>query len=159
MNKIIRVKEAISIARELNKQNKTIVVAGGCFDILHPGHLLFLEKAKKMGDVLFVLLESDETIRTTKGDNRPINTQKDRALKLSALIAVDYIILLSQLKKDRQYDNLLLKIKPTIIATTKGDPKRYHKERQAKLMGITVIDVMERVKDTSTSQLTKLLFL
>ena len=159
MNKVIRVKETISITRELNKQNKTIVVVGGCFDILHFGHLLFLEKAKEKGDVLFVFLESDETIHITKGDNRPINTQKDRALKLSMLDIVDYIILLPQLKKDREYDNLLLKIKPTIIATTKGDPKRYHKERQAKLMGITVIDVMERIRSKSTSNLAKLLFL
>ncbi|MBI2431127.1 MAG: adenylyltransferase/cytidyltransferase family protein [Candidatus Levybacteria bacterium] len=157
MNKILTIEQAERLSKKLRSEGKKIVLVGGCFDILHPGHVLFLEKAKQQGDVLFVMLESDQTIQLTKGNKRPIHPQKDRALVLSTLNMVDYIILLPSLNKDRDYDNLLFKIKPTIIATTKGDPKRYHKERQAKLMGTTVIDVMERVKDASTSQLTKLL--
>lgn len=157
MNKIIKIDAAIKLANKLKEQDKTIVIAGGCFDILHPGHILFLEKAKQQADVLFVMLESDETIKLTKGNKRPIHTQKDRALVLATLNTVDYIILLPPLKKDRDYDNLLLKIKPTIIATTTGDPKKFHKERQAKLIGINVVEVIKRVRDKSTSNLTKLL--
>lgn len=157
MKKIINIKVAINTAEKLHKQDKTIVVAGGCFDILHPGHILFLEKAKQQGDILFVMLESDNTIKLTKGNNRPIHTQKDRALALAALNTVNYIILLTPFKKDSDYDNLLSKIKPTIIATTTGDPKKFHKERQAKLIGINVVEVIKRIEDKSTSNLAKLL--
>lgn len=158
MSKIVKVKEAINIAEDFHRESKTIVVVGGCFDILHPGHILFLEKAKKSGDILFVMLESDKTIQKLKGKNRPIHTQKNRSIILSSIGAVDYVILLPPLKSDQDYDDLLSKIKPTIIATTKGDPNKHHKERQAKRMGINVCEVMERM-NTSTSQLTKLLSL
>ena len=62
-----------------------IVLVGGCFDILHLGHVVFLEKAKKEGDVLVVLLESDEKVRFLKGKGRPVHTQSERAEILSAL--------------------------------------------------------------------------
>ncbi len=157
MNKILKVNEVIKVAKQLREQGKSIVLVGGCFDILHAGHVTFLEHAKQQGDFLVVLLESDETIQSTKGENRPIHTQIDRAKVLAALRVVDYIVLLKVLKTDRAYDNLLCKIKPTIIATTKGDPNRTHKERQAKLINAKVSDVMERIENTSTTKLAKLL--
>ncbi len=157
MGRIVKVKDAISIAEELRKQSKTIVVVGGCFDILHAGHVAFLERAKQQGDFLFILLESDKTIKNTKGKDRPIHRQIDRAKVLAALRVVDYVVLLKTLKTNSAYDNLLCKIKPTIIATTKGDPNRTHKERQGILIHAKVIDVMERIQNASTSKLAKLL--
>ncbi len=157
MNKIINTKEAIKLSEQLRGEGKTIVLVGGCFDILHIGHILFLEKAKHLGDVLFVLLESDETIKNSKGNNRPIHTQEDRAYVLAALTTIDYVILLPKLKNDLDYDNLLSLLKPTIIATTQGDPKRRHKERQARLLHSTVVDVIQRISNTSTSKLATLL--
>lgn len=157
MKKILTLEQAVKISKQLQRAGKKIVLAGGCFDILHVGHVTFLQEAKKQADSLFVLLESDSGIKDIKGKDRPIHTQKDRALVLAALDAVDYVVVLPTLKKNKEYDDLLCKIKPTIIATTKGDPYRKHKERQAKLVGGKVVDVVKRIANLSTSTLAKLL--
>ncbi len=132
--------------------NKKIVLTGGCFDLLHRGHLLFLEKAKLEGDYLIVLLESDNSIKIRKGQTRPIETQKKRAENLLKQSSVDLIILLPERVSDSDYDNLVSEIKPAIIATTKKDPSRFHKERQAQLVGAKVIDVIERLPQYSTTK-------
>lgn len=155
MNKILKVDEAIRVAKQLLEKGTSIVVAGGCFDILHPGHVLFLQEAKKQGDVLFVLLEHDLAIRQKKGKGRPIHNQKDRALVVGSLSSVDYIILLPQLYQNQDYDNLLSSLKPTIIAITKGDTNRHHKERQAKLIGARIVEVISRIQHASTTMLVK----
>lgn len=157
MDKIISVKGTVSLSKKLKAQGKTIVLAGGCFDILHIGHILFLGEAKKQADVLFVLLESDETIQKIKGRGRPINSQQDRATLLLALALVDYVVVLPSLKSDKDYDQLIFKIKPTIIATTKNDPNKIHKIRQAKLSGAKIVEVIDRISNQSTSKLAKLL--
>lgn len=157
INKILNIQQAINVARELRKQNKSIVLGGGCFDILHIGHINFLKKAKDFGDYLFVLLESDEKIKNIKGKNRPINTQKDRAEILSSLYFVDYVIILPLLKTDLEYDDLISKIKPDIIATTKGDKQIAHKKRQASIINAKVINVIENISNQSTTRLIRLL--
>lgn len=157
MNKIINIPKAIKISKKLRDQGKSIVLTGGCFDILHIGHIDFLNEAKKRGDVLFVLLESDEAIRGIKGNNRPINTQVDRARILSALLSVDYVIILPQFIKDKEYDDVVVGLEPNIIATTEGDKNREHKERQAKLTGARVVDVVKNISNKSTTKLIKLL--
>ncbi|MEK7450585.1 MAG: adenylyltransferase/cytidyltransferase family protein [Patescibacteria group bacterium] len=157
MQKILTVKEAKIVAEEIRKNNKSIVLVGGCFDILHVGHLIFLEKAKKQGDVLFVLLESDSNIKKLKGKNRPINTHEDRASLLEALKIVDYVILLPNLTMDNQYDEIIMQIKPSIIAITQGDSSMHHKERQAKKVNGKVAVVTEIIKDQSTTRLAELI--
>lgn len=157
MNKVLSIETAIKTSVKIRSEGKTIVLVGGCFDILHPAHVAFLQKAKKQGDVLFVLLESDQAIRIKKGKNRPIYSQKDRAKVLGALSCVDYVLLLPFFTQDRQYDKLLFRLKPTIIATTIGDQNRHHKERQASLVGASVVDVIQRVNKASTSKVAKLL--
>lgn len=153
MSKILSVKEAITISSKLHEQNKTIVLVGGCFDIIHVGHVEFLKKAREKGDALFILLESDEKVKQIKGKNRPIHTQKERAKVLSVLEMVDYVILLSYLTANKDYDNLVMQIKPDIIATTKTDEYREHKERQAKLLNAQVLDVIDRLPNKSTNLL------
>ncbi len=153
MRKIISLQQAVSIANNLREGKKSIVLIGGCFDILHKGHIIFIEKARKKGDVLFLLLESDKSVRNKKGPERPINTQKDRAYVLSALRDVDFIVMLPPQFKDTQYDNVIIKIKPAIIATTKGDSARKHKERQAELTGAKLLDVTLQIMNHSTSKL------
>lgn len=157
MDKIISVKEAIAISSKLKSKGKTIVLAGGCFDILHVGHVSFLRKAKEQGDTLFVLLESDSRIRKIKGENRPINSQKNRAMILSEFSCVDYIVFLPELKTNKEYDNLINAIKPDIIATTKGDPNMHHKKRQTNMVGAKLIEVIERIYEQSTSKLLELI--
>lgn len=157
MSKILEVKEAIKIAKKLREENKSIVLAGGCFDILHLAHVKFLEKAKRRGDVLFILLESDDNVRKLKGKNRPINSQKNRAIVLSSLTSVDYVVLLSNLKTNDQYDTIVTQIQPSIIATTAKDPNILHKMRQAKQVNGKVVSVLQRISDQSTTKLTKLI--
>ncbi|MDP3988556.1 MAG: adenylyltransferase/cytidyltransferase family protein [Candidatus Levybacteria bacterium] len=157
MSKILSIEKAIEISRKLKHQGKTVVLAGGCFDILHIGHIEFLKKAKEYGDFLFLLLESDETCQS-KGKKRPINTQKDRAIILSALESVDYVIKLPPLRSDKDYQDLIISLKPDTIATTKGDLYKHIKERQAKLINAKVVEVIGKISNKSTTNLIKLLF-
>lgn len=151
--RIIQLSEAIDIAKELNQKQLQIVLVGGCFDILHDGHLRFLERASKTGDVLMLLLESDEAIQKRKGLDRPVHLQQRRAEHLAGNGLVDYIILLPSDLANKDYDNLVCSIKPAIIATTKGDPYRHHKERQAALIDAHVMDVIDRIPGLSTTNL------
>ena len=114
---------------------KKVVLVGGCFDVLHPGHVIFLEKAKKAGEKLVVLLESDKKVRLLKGPNRPVHTQKDRAKILKSLKYIDQVINLPFIEKESEYDRVIKKIKPNIIATTYGYPDISHYQRAAKLVG------------------------
>ncbi len=158
MNKIVNTKEAISISAELKSEGKTIVLTGGCFDILHIGHVKLMQKAKKLGDILFVLLESDESVEKLKGSKRPINSQKERAEILAELSSVDYVVLMKEMKSNEDYDSLIYKLKPDIIATTKNDPQGVHNERQAKKINAKVSYVINRIKNKSTSQLAHIIY-
>jgi rfaE bifunctional protein nucleotidyltransferase chain/domain len=157
MNKALSIQQGIEIAKQLKKQNKTIVVAGGYFDILHLGHIKFLEASKKIGDCLFVLLEEDSKAKKEKGIKRPINSQGDRAKVLSAVQSVDYIILLKNMTNDYLYDRLMVEIRPDAIATTYGDPYVMHKKRQAKLIRAKIVYAIKRIGGHSTTKYTKLI--
>src|SRR5438105_790575 len=112
MKFILTIDEVQKIADQERKSGKTIVLTGGCFDILHPGHLSLLQHAKKQGDVLFVMLESDETIVKLKGNDRPIFPQLTRANLLAELRSVDYVVLLKPLMSNTDYDRLVKLLKP-----------------------------------------------
>lgn len=155
MRKILDIKDAIRIAKRLQSKNKSIVVVGGFFDILHIGHIKFLESSKKYGDYLFVLLEEDKKAKKAKGANRPINSQDDRAKILSSLQSIDYVVLLRNMTNNAQYDKIIIQIAPSILATTHGDPYIDHKKRQAKLINGKVICVIRRIYNHSTTQLAK----
>lgn len=157
MSKILSISEAIHRTNQLSEQGKKIVLVGGCFDILHIGHIALFENAKKYGDSLFILLESDENIKKIKGSNRPINEQKDRAKILTHLDVVDYIVPLKPMQNNSEYDELVISLKPAIIATTKGDKSRFHKERQAEKIGAKVLDVTGPVSNHSTTKLIEVL--
>ncbi|EKD90652.1 MAG: glycerol-3-phosphate cytidyltransferase TagD [uncultured bacterium] len=135
--------------------SKKIVLVGGAFDILHKGHLIFLEKAKQQGDELVLLLESDEKIKKLKGEGRPVNTQSKRAAALKKLAIIDKIISLHKNMANSDYDKLILKIKPSVIATTKGDKNISHKLRQAQLTGAKLIEVTDLINGHSTTEILK----
>lgn len=84
------------ICNELKMQNKKVVFTNGCFDILHTGHIRYLEESKKLGDVLVIGLNSDSSVKMLKGESRPVNNQYDRAEVLSALRCVDYICIFEE---------------------------------------------------------------
>ncbi len=111
MNKKIKTQSAIvKIVKNLKKQRKIIVTFSGSFDILHIGHVKSLEEAKKQGDVLIVLLNSDASIRGYKGPKRPIISQNNRAGMLAVLKCVDYIVLFDELNVKK----IIRKINPNI---------------------------------------------
>lgn len=157
MKKILNIKEAIKIAKRIRNQGKTIVAVGGFFDILHLGHIKFLEKSKEYGDYLFVLLEEDSKAKERKGTQRPINSQKNRARILSTLQSTDYIILMKNMTNNEAYDKLMIEIQPNVIATTYGDPYVKHKKRQAELINCKVIYAIKRIDNHSTTKYIKLI--
>ena len=152
MSKIITINQAAKLSTKFKQSGKSIVLVGGCFDILHPGHTLFLEKASQYGDLLFVLLESDENIKRRKGMGRPINSQKNRAIVLSVLGSVDFVVLLEGVTKNQDYDKLIVQIKPDIIGLTRGDENIPQREKQCRLVGAK-LEVIDRIEGVSTSGL------
>jgi len=132
-----------------------IVLAGGCFDILHIGHVRFLSEARRMGDTLVVLLESDRKVKKLKGEKRPVFNQKERAEMLSALRSVDLVVLLPMIEKDGDYLDLVMKIKPDLIAVTENDLQFENKKSQAKEVGAK-LSVVPLIKRYSTSKLARI---
>ncbi len=108
MGKIVGVDEITKISFELKSKGKKIVFTNGCFDILHRGHVEYLSKAKQLGDVLIVGLNSDSSVKMIKGDKRPIVPQEDRAFILSF---VDYVVIFDE---PTPYE-LILKIVPDVL--------------------------------------------
>jgi len=91
MSNIKSNKEIKEIREQLKKQNRKVVFTNGCFDLIHSGHVDYLVKAKEMGDVLILALNTDESIKRIKGDKRPILRQDERAFIVSNLKPVDYV--------------------------------------------------------------------
>ncbi|MDZ7766753.1 MAG: adenylyltransferase/cytidyltransferase family protein [Melioribacteraceae bacterium] len=83
--------EILAIRKELKQQNKKVVFTNGCFDVLHPGHIDYLNKAKAEGDVLIVALNTDESVKRIKGEKRPILSLEERAFIIGNLKAVDFV--------------------------------------------------------------------
>jgi D-beta-D-heptose 7-phosphate kinase/D-beta-D-heptose 1-phosphate adenosyltransferase len=99
------------IVKKLKSEHKKIVFTNGCFDILHRGHVEYLKKAKAKGDILIVGLNSDLSIKRLKGQMRPLNSEGDRAIVLSALGEVDYVVIFNE---DTPYE-LIKAIKPDVL--------------------------------------------
>jgi D-beta-D-heptose 7-phosphate kinase/D-beta-D-heptose 1-phosphate adenosyltransferase len=99
------------LTARLRRAGKKIVFTNGVFDILHRGHVEYLSKAKSFGDVLIVGLNSDASVRRIKGGRRPLQNQKDRAIILLALQAVDYVVLF----REDTPDKLIRQVRPDVL--------------------------------------------
>jgi rfaE bifunctional protein nucleotidyltransferase chain/domain len=99
------------LASELKKNGKKMVFTNGCFDIVHAGHIDYLEKAKELGDVLIVGVNSDSSVKRIKGDKRPIVDQKYRIRLLEGIQSIDHIVVFEQ---DTPLE-LIKKVKPDIL--------------------------------------------
>ncbi len=108
---LLRLEELKKLVSLAKSTGKTVVFTNGCFDIIHGGHIEFLQKAKAKGDLLVVGLNSDASVRAIKGDGRPIKTQKERADILSALRYVDYITIFDETTPKQ----LISEIRPDIL--------------------------------------------
>lgn len=106
-DKIKTLNELKKIISNLKKQDKKIIFTNGCFDILHLGHVKYLQQAKTYGDVLIVAINSDESVKAIKGDTRPVMRQQDRAQILAALACIDYVIIFNELDPVRIISELM----------------------------------------------------
>lgn len=109
--KICSRKKIIEVVKKLKQQKKKIVFTNGCFDLLHIGHVSLFQKAKTLGDVLIVAINSDKSLAGLKGPKRPLVPQKDRTKLLAALSCIDYVVVFGE---QTPYE-LLSKLKPDIL--------------------------------------------
>ena len=138
-----------SLIDDIHSKGKTVVMTNGCFDILHVGHVRYLEKTKSFADYLIVLLNSDKSVRSIKGPARPINNELDRAEILSALRCVDYVVLFDE----DSPRNILDEMKPDVY--TKGADYTMDTLPEADIMKKNNIRVefIEFVKGKSTTKI------
>jgi len=109
--KVIDASRLVSALARDKKRGKIIVFTNGVYDLIHAGHVTLLEKAKRLGDVLVVGINTDASVQRIKGSTRPIVPQKDRALVLAALEAVDYVTFFGE---DTPYE-LIRRLKPNVL--------------------------------------------
>jgi D-beta-D-heptose 7-phosphate kinase/D-beta-D-heptose 1-phosphate adenosyltransferase len=112
--------QALELVARLRREGKTIVFTNGVFDLLHPGHLRYLQQARSLGDALVVGVNSDRSVRVNKGEGRPITPQDERAEVLEALACVDGVVIFDELTPHE----LIAAVQPDILV--KGDDWAEH---------------------------------
>ncbi len=142
-----KITELPALIKDLKKKGRRLVLTNGCFDLLHAGHIMLFSASKHMGDILIVAIDNDESVKTLKGPGRPVINAKERVRILSALDAVDYVVVFSspELKK------LIEIIRPDVL--TKGsnytDKEVFGRELVEKYGGrIELIQVTENISST-----------
>lgn len=119
-NKIISWDEAVRLAQQYRFRGKKMVFTNGCFDLLHRGHVSYLAKARALGDIMFVGLNTDSSVKRLKGESRPLQDETTRALIMASLVCVDHVVLFDQ---DTPLE-LIQTIVPNIL--TKGADYQIH---------------------------------
>lgn len=147
--KIISLSEA---AQTFQNRTGGTVLVGGCYDILHFGHIDFLKKSKAAGEYLVVALESDDFIIRSKS-RAPVHTQHQRAQILASLESVDAVIMLPLMNGHEDYRRLVEAVRPEIIAVTKGDPNYIYKKKHADAVGAKLQEVCELNAAFSSTQI------
>ena len=151
MSKIVSVKELGVISSEMQAAGKKLVVTNGCFDLLHVGHVRYLQAARRLGDALAVGVNGDESARVLKGKGRPLNKEQDRAEVLAALSCVDYVAVFPEMRATR----FLETARPALYVKG-GDYKRETldaQERAALEKSGAEIRILPFVEGYSTSRL------
>jgi len=145
--------ELIAIRSKLKASNKKVVFTNGVFDLIHSGHVDYLSKAKKLGDVLIVGLNSDDSVKRIKGDKRPILNQEERAFILSNLKPVDYVIFFDEDTPEKLISEIIpdILVKGADWAVEKIVGKEVVENNGGKVMNI------EFVNDQSTSKIIDLI--
>jgi rfaE bifunctional protein nucleotidyltransferase chain/domain len=149
LKKVLSLEELVPIRERLRAQGKTVILTNGHFDILHVGHVDCLQRAKALGDVLIVGLNSDASTRLLKGEKRPIVPQKERAQLLAALQCVDYVTIF----EERMAEKLLAALRPEVYV--KGGDWAVEDLPEAKVVaeyGIRV-EILPQVTGRSTTDI------
>jgi D-glycero-beta-D-manno-heptose 1-phosphate adenylyltransferase len=111
-SKILTLDQLAAESGQLRSEGKRVIATNGCFDILHVGHVRYLAAARKLGDVLVVGLNGDDSVRQLKGEGRPVNGERDRAEVLAALESVDYVTIFPK----KRATNFLRAAQPAVYA-------------------------------------------
>ena len=153
MSNIKSRKEIKKIREQLKEQNKKVVFTNGCFDLIHSGHVDYLLKAKEMGDVLILALNTDESIKRIKGEKRPILKQDERAFIVSNLKPVDYVTFFDEDTPAEIINDLI----PDILV--KGADWAINKivGREVVELNRGVVKTIQFVNDQSTSNIIKII--
>src|ERR1051325_7282162 len=106
--KIVNADQLAAIGERMRARGQKLVFTNGCFDLLHTGHVRYLQAARALGDALAVAINGDESVRELKGDGRPLNSAADRAEVVAALACVDHVTIFAQTRAT----DLLAKIRP-----------------------------------------------
>lgn len=146
---LMTLKSAAAYRDELHSQGRKLVFTSGCFDLLHVGHVRYLQQARALGDALCIALNADASVRALKGPDRPINSEMDRAEVLLALTGVDAVVIFAA----ERSTTLIQTIRPHVFAKG-GDytPETLHPEERAALAEIGAeIHILPEVKGQSTT--------
>jgi rfaE bifunctional protein nucleotidyltransferase chain/domain len=126
--------------KNIRKENKSIALCSGCFDVVHSGHAYFFKQCKEFADVLVVSLGSDRVIKQLKGEGRPINNERRRIYLLSAMQDIDYVVLGEEEMKPGKIDfyNIISELKPDIFILNENDSALKEKKELCDLLGVTL---------------------
>lgn len=149
MGQIFNRKNISEFVDKLHKAGKTVVTTNGCFDILHVGHVRYLQKSKSFADYLIVLLNSDKSVKSIKGDDRPINNEMDRAEILVALNCVDFVVLFDEDSPAK----LLDEIKPDVYTKGADYTMETLPERDIMIKNGTKVEFIDFVQGKSTTNI------
>lgn len=139
------------VTDSLRAQGRKLVLTNGCFDLLHAGHVRYLQAARALGDALVVAINGDDSVRALKGEGRPLNTERDRAEIVAALECVSYVVIFPEVRAT----HLLEKVRPAIYVKG-GDytPATLHPEEREALEKIGAeIRILPFERGYSTSAL------
>lgn len=151
MKKLYTLSQLTKIIQEHKKRGQKVVLANGCFDLIHIGHIRYLKESKKKGDLLVLALNSDSSIRNLKGEGRPILNQKERADIASAFYFIDYITFFDE----PNVEKVLLALKPDIHAKGSDYTEETVPEKETVKGYGGTIAITGGPKIKSTSQLIK----
>ena len=150
------INEIKKIAGKAEKEGKTVMVSNGCFDLVHAGHAIFIENAKKHCDVLIVAINSDKSVREYKGPNRPINNEDDRAYMMSRIKGVDHVYIFDE----KTFERTLSELKPRKYAKGQDYSLEKMDQNEKKIIesyGGEILIIKHPIKTSTTYIIEKIL--
>jgi len=147
MKRIVSVEDLPALRKKF--KNKSIVLGTGCFDILHTGHIYFLEEASRQGDILIVGINSDRSIKVMKGQDRPIFNEDQRLRLIAAFRCVDYVFVYD----DVTAKDCILNLRPDVFAMGEESVGTYSDEREAAKQVCAKLHIIARMPFPSTTSI------